>query len=115
MILLRIGVLILLIYAHYEYNVRCDETNLARYVCEVTERIVTENSDTNDVVIGRFNSFMSNDFFDEISKCISRHSMVLTTDFSKKIDNENLRKAQVVIIVSDEINQVNFNLSILKY
>ena len=108
MFLLRIGVLILLIYAHYEYNVRCDELNLARHVCEVTERIVAENSDTNDVVIGKFNTRMSNGFFDEISKCISRLSMVITTDFSRKIDDRNLRKAQVVIIVSDETNQVRF-------
>lgn len=113
MILLRIGVLILLIYAHYEYNVRCDEANLVRYVCEVTERIVTENSDTNDVVIGKLNSRMSNDFFDEISKCISRHSMVITTDFTTKIDHQNLRKAQVVIIVSDETNLVRFQVLLL--
>lgn len=105
MIILRFGVLFLLIYAHY---MRCDThmSKLAKYVCTVTEKIANADKDATDVVIGRFNSKMPVEFLSEITKCISKHSMVITTDFSKLIDDKNLRIAKVVIIVSDEANPV---------
>lgn len=109
MIYLRFGVIFLVIFINY---MRCDVDMMVRYVCAVTEKIVNADQDINDVAIGNFNTKMPAEFLSEVTKCISRHTMVVTTDFSKKISDKNLRKAQVVIIVSDESNQVIFILLI---
>ena len=101
---LRLSCLFLLIYATY---LRCDEVKLVNYVCTVTEKILKAESDTTDVAIGSFNTKMPPEFIDEVAQCISKHSMVITTDFSKRIEDKNLRKAQLIIIVTDEVNQVS--------
>ena len=84
---------------------------MVNYVCDVTEKIVQADSDTKDVVIGGFSTQLPPEFLNDVSKCISKHSMVIMADFSKRIDNPNLRKAQVIVIVSDAVNQVCFKFS----
>lgn len=106
---LRLSCLFLLIYATY---LRCDEVKLVKYVCKVTENVLKAESDTSDVAIGSFNSKMPPEFINEVTKCISKHSMVITTDFSKRIEDKNLRKAQLIILVTDETNQVSFSMKI---
>ena len=106
---LRLSCLFLLIYATY---LRCDEVKLVNYVCTLTEKILKAESDTTDVAIGSFNGNMPPEFINEISKCIAKHSMVVMTDFSKKIEDENLWKAQLIIIVTDEVNQVSMDKNI---
>ena len=101
----RFGVLLLLIFVNY---MRCDVGEMVNYVCAVTEKIVKADQDIHDVAIGNFLGKVPAEFLSEVTKCISRHTTVVTTDFRKKISDKNLRKAQVVIIVLDELNQVNF-------
>ena len=88
---------------------RCDEVKLLDYVCTVTEKVLKAEIATTDVAIGSFNSKMPLEFLDEVTKCISKHSMVIMTDFSKRIEDKNLRKAQLIVIISDEVNQVGID------
>lgn len=96
----------LLFYAHYIHLSSTNEINLLSYVCKVAENILKADSDTKDVAIGYFNSKLSLDFYNGVVECTSRHSIVMTSDYKRPVENKNMRKAQLVIIISDIPNLV---------
>jgi hypothetical protein len=106
MLILRFLTIFLLIYSYKNFVVQGNEESLANYICKVSENILTADDDTKDVTIGYFQTKFSPNFINFIIKCISKHSIVLTVDFSRKIKNERLRKSAIVIIITDVENSV---------
>lgn len=91
----------------YFHHVTSQNPNLVNFVCELAEKVVKADDNIKDITIGNFNSQMPPEFLDEVLQCISKHTMVIVTDFSIKIKSESLRKSQLVIIISDDVNQVS--------
>lgn len=112
MIFLNFLSIFLLIYASQNNFVASNEQNLMRYVCKVTENVIKSENDIKDVTIGSINSRLSPDFTNSLVKCISSHAIVITSDFKVRIESKKLRKSQIVIIISDDIDTVsNFLIS----
>ena len=107
MSLFRFSFFFILIYARY---LQCDEANVLNYVCEFTDKIFADKSETHDVAIGSFNAEMPSNIFNEVIKCISKHSIVTTTDFTMRVEERNLRKAHLTVILSNEFDQVSIKL-----
>lgn len=114
MIFLRIFTIFLLIYAYRNYVTQADEESLSKYICRVTENILTADNDTKDVTIAYLQTKFSSEFINSIAKCVSRHSLVLTVDFSVKINNARLRKSAILIIITDVEKEVRFPRRIFK-
>lgn len=102
----RIFSVFLLIYISH---LNCDEENLVNYVCKIAEKLTTSSGHigNTDVAIGNFSSKMPPEFINEIVKCISKETMVLTTDFGKVISEKKL-KFRNVFILTDEHESVSF-------
>lgn len=88
------------------------EVKMVNYLCVVTEKILTTDSDTKDVTIATFNNHQSLELLDEVTSCISKHSMVIVTDFSKRIQDIKL-KANLIIFLLDDLNQVSLDILLL--
>ena len=95
-----------MLFCGHFLNVYTNEIHLLNYVCKLTHNILTVDSDTKDVAIGYFNSKLSQEFFNRVVECASTHSIVMTSNFSRPIEVKNMRKAQLVILLSDFSNWV---------
>ena len=109
---MKIFVIFLLIYAYQDYVATQNEEILKDFVCKVTENIIKADSDTKDITIGQWNSDLSPEFYNSVVECVSQHSMVITSDLKAVIQHENLRRAQVIIIISDVVKPVSFCVAI---
>lgn len=96
----------LLLFGAYNYYVDCEEQKLLKYICDLGEKVLTADVDTKDVAIGSINSKLPADLIDGITACISKHSMVILSDYKKAIKHENLRKASVVILLTDNFVRI---------
>lgn len=97
---------IFLFFCGHFLNVLTDEFHLLNYVCDLTQNILTADSDTKDVAIGYFNSKLTPEFFSRVVECASIRSIVVTSDYSRPIENKHMRKAHLVILLSDFTNGV---------
>ena len=109
---MKIFVIFLLIYAYQDYVASQNEEILKDFVCKVTENIIKADGDIKDITIGQWNSKLTPDFYNSVVECVSQHSMVITSDLKAVIQHENLRRAQVIIIIADVADPVSFFVAI---
>lgn len=81
---------------------------LPNYVCKVTKDILKSTTDTQDVLIGNLGGKFQAKIVNDIAGCLSgADNAVVLTDLKDKMTEKTLRKAAVVILVFDDVEQVS--------
>lgn len=78
---------------------------LSNYVCKITKDIIKSKYDTQDVLIGNLGGKVWSSTVNEIAGCV-KDSVVVVSDFSKKMTEKSLRKAAIVIVLINEVDMV---------
>lgn len=83
-----------------------NDKKLSNYVCKVTKDILKSKTDTQDVLIGNLGGKKWSSTVNDIAGCIGRGSAVVVSDFMATLKEDTLRKAAVVILTINQLNEV---------
>jgi len=84
-----------------------DDQQLSKSICEITNDIINSKSDTQDILIGNLGGKIWSSTISDIIQCLSDNKAQVLSDFRTTIKKINLRKASVVILTLDKLEQVN--------
>lgn len=83
-----------------------DRPEISNYVCEITQKLLHETSDSTDVVLWNFKSQLPTTTINAITMCILEDNPMLITDLSVQMAEVKVLKTKIFIILSDDVNQV---------
>lgn len=91
------------------------DKNLSESICKITNDVIKSNTDTNDILIGNLGANVLLLAINELILCIDKPRAVIISNFDGKLSNKNLRKASIIILVMNKVDQVSgtFNRLIL--
>lgn len=84
---------------------------ISSYIRDIMDQINSQSHATNDVVILRLIQFRRmkrtiDDIYDAIITKIPKENVITTPAFNQIVENKQMRKASVIIIISDSYNTV---------
>jgi len=87
----------------FAFNITNQNESLAEYACNLTKDIIISQSHTQDVLIGNLGGKMESEIINQLIGCIGHENPVVVTDLNSKINEKDLRKASIVVLVVDTI------------
>jgi len=90
---------------HLDYSI--NDKTLSSTICKITNDITSLKSDTQDILIGNLGGKMWPTIANDIIQCLNDDKAQVLSDFRTTIKKINLRKASVVILTLDKLEQVN--------
>lgn len=81
--------------------------NFQNIICKIANDVIRACGDTQDILIGNLFNQVWSPTTKDIIRCIDDGSPVVITDFMTRINENNLRKASVVILMFNRINLVS--------
>jgi hypothetical protein len=112
-------IIVTLSSGHRLFESQNSKDNFAPFVKNLMEKLNTKNSETHDVVIlplGLYKSSIekAHDVYEELIRVIPDGNVVTTPKIQEVLNKNNIRKAAVIIIVSDVHNGVSFTINKIK-
>jgi len=84
-----------------------DDQKLSKSICKITNDVTSSKIHTQDILIGNLGGKIWSSTINDIVQCIDDGSAVVIVDLNAVMEEKNLRKASVVILTLNGINQVS--------
>lgn len=86
-----------------------EDHKLIKSICKIASEIVSSKTDTQDILIANSGGQMWSSIVNDITKCIYNGTAVVVTDLKTNLVETTLRRAEVVILALNQIDEVNFH------
>ncbi|KAL7014254.1 hypothetical protein ACKWTF_015826 [Chironomus riparius] len=82
------------------------DQELPKSICSITNNVTKSTTITQDILIGNMDRKIWSSTANDIIKCLDDDKAVVATDLTNTIQNLRLRKASVIILMLNQLNEV---------
>ena len=89
------------------------DVKLIESVCKIANDALGTKNDTQDILVGHIGGSRWTQDLDNLIQCFDKGTAVIVSDFLKVIVKQNLRKASVIVMISNQADSVSMNLNLV--